>query len=441
MCGMFSMTAHRRRWLSVAVSVTIVLGIAVAPTGAAAANPIQLAAQPPLDPALMVETIESLTKEYGITTQEAMRRLELQRTSALLDEELLKSHPDTYGGMWLDQASGGVLVIGATSPAVVDAALREVPDYAHIRVNRVTRTLKSLQFAAALIMASEGTVRREQNGDDPPQISFDVIATVDEVNNTVLVTGPQAAKYSSGGIEQAHSLSAGTVTLSTAWPSVIEDACYISACERPMRGGLELDLYQSLTSGSTSSCTNGFNVRSSNGWQWTVTAGHCLNNANYTRHNGSWVGAERWDTYVGNYTGYDGAIMPYVVTGGTNYATYWLGGRANYCVYAESLASCYAMRGMYAYNQIKVGWSACHTGAGYNGTRCGRVSRMASGSIYMNFATQGGDSGGPLFSQVDARAYGVLRGHSGSTSLYTPLSTIFNMARGTSGLVFYMNTI
>ncbi len=65
----------------------------------------------PLDPALMIETIDYLTKEYGITTAEAMRRLELQRTSALLDEELLKSHPDSYGGMWIDHAGGGVLVV------------------------------------------------------------------------------------------------------------------------------------------------------------------------------------------------------------------------------------------------------------------------------------------------------------------------------------------
>jgi streptogrisin C len=422
-CRMAAMTGNRRRWLGAIALITVGLGIGVVPAAAAAAEPIRLATQEPLDPALMGATIEYLTKEYGITTAEAMRRLELQRTSALLDEELQKSYPDSYGGMWLDHDNGGVLVVGATDPAVIQAALREAPDYAHMRVNRVARSLAFLQASAAKIMAVEGAVRREQTGDDPPETTFDVIASVDEVTNTVLVTGPHASKYSSGGLEQAHTLSAGTVTLSTAWPSVIDDACYIRGCEKPMRGGVQLQLYQSLSGSAGGNCTNGFNVRSSNGWQWTVTAGHCLKNANYTRHNGSWVGAERWDTFVGTHYGYDGAILPYVVTGGVNYATYWLSGRPDYYVFATGVSSAYPIRGMYTYSQIKVGWAACHTGAGYNGTRCGRVVGK-DGSIRMSFATQNGDSGGPLFSQVDQRAYGILKGHS-----------------GTSGYTFYINTI
>jgi streptogrisin C len=430
---------HRiRQLLGTVTAAALGLAIALAPATIAPAHSIRLADLSALDPSTMKESIQSLVMEYKVSEAEALRRLALQRTSALLDEQLLARFPDSYGGMWIDQAGGGILMIASTDPAGLGVVLQDLPDREHMKVVGVRHSRKVLQAAADRIMAVEGRVTMVTKAAGRPEVSFDVTATVDDMRNAVLVTGPRAAKYTASGLEHGHGLATGTVLVDTAWESITDDVCTIGSCTPPMRGGLRLDLYSSLSSSYTGFCTNGFNVHSSNGWQWTVTAGHCLTNANYTRH-GNWVGAERWDTYVGDYYPYDGAVMPYVVSGGVNYAEYWLNGYAKNRVFYTGSTSMFPIYGMYTYDQIKVGWAACHTGAGFYGTKCGTV-RSKDGGIRMNFTTQSGDSGGPLFSQVDNRAYAILKGHTSTDSYYSALSVLLNRAYATSGLTFSINT-
>jgi len=422
--------------------VAVVVGIAATLVSgtAASAYAIQLAAQPALDPADMVETVAALRKDYNISVGEAMRRLELQRTSAALEEALYKAQPDTYGGMWLDQAAGGTLVVRATDVDVVRSAVREVPDAIHIRVVQANHSRRALEAAAARIMAVEGKVERRMTATGQPEIDFDVVATVDDVRNVVAVQGPRAAKYTARGIEGARGLAAGTVLVDTFWPKLTEGACHIVGCVPPMRGGIKAWRHTSLSSLSTTAyCTTGFNLNG-NGWQWSITAGHCLRGSyNYTRNAGEWIGAERADTFVGDYYPYDGAIMPYVVTPTRNYAEYWLPSSfARNAVFNTGVTSMFGISKMYTHDQIKVGWAACHTGAGYNGTRCGTVRDKTSG-IAMSFLTQGGDSGGPLFSQVDHSAYGINQGYGVNWSYYSPISVLLNRAFALSGITFRVN--
>ena len=70
-----------------------------------------------------------------------------------------------------------------------------------------------------------------------------------------------------------------------------------------MRGGLKLYIFNSLTSRPNwiTYCTNGFNVHGSNGWQYTVTAGHCFDgDGNFSDNDGHWVGYYQASTSPGS---------------------------------------------------------------------------------------------------------------------------------------------
>ncbi len=82
----------------------------------------------------------------------------------------------------------------------------------------------------------------------------------------------------------------------------------------------------------------------------------------------------------------------------------------------------YAVKGAYDYSQIAPGWVACGTGSGDDsevgytvntdvlpGTRCGEITGK-NGGLVSNICSRPGDSGGPLFSEIDGMAYGILHG-------------------------------
>lgn len=62
-----------------------------------------------------------------------------------------------------------------------------------------------------------------------------------------------------------------------------------------MKGGYRLELPRD--NGVYAACTNGFNIKGSNGWRYTLTAGHCVLGSQHTHidfssHNGIPVGYE-----------------------------------------------------------------------------------------------------------------------------------------------------
>ena len=108
-------------------------------------------------------------------------------------------------------------------------------------------------------------------------------------------------------------------------------------------------------------------------------------------------------------------------------------------------SSTFPIKGSYTYAQIGVGWVACATGATSLSTRCGSVTRR-DGGIVTNICSQLGDSGGPLFSEVDNKAYGVLSWittggcQTGAESGFSPLSVLFSTVQAKSGISFAVNT-
>jgi len=249
--------------------------------------------------------------------------------------------------------------------------------------------------------------------------------------------------------------------------------CHPLYCSRTsygaFRGGLRLDVKRD--DGSWGGCTSGFNMRSYYGtyasWPWVLTAGHCVvgkTNNEPIQHNGYNVfqqhGFER------NSYPYDYAVLPYNSVTAQNAWLENFSNRNRVMVYCRSggldsdsdtpcsgsnhVSSYMNLDDYISYSSILVGYVVCASGTGSNpsnypdsydsgagagylvGTRCGRVTSF-DGGIVTDICARAGDSGGPLFNQVDHKAYGILEGsiqhRSGACQIgeynnYSPISKI-----------------
>lgn len=244
---------------------------------------------------------------------------------------------------------------------------------------------------------------------------------------------------------------------------------YCNVLYGPMRGGLRLDIKRD--NGSWGGCTAGFNVRSHGGaypnFTWVLTAGHCVvgkSNTTNIQHNGYNV-LRRHRNLEFNSFPYDYALMPYIDGPASQM---WLenhSGRNRVLKYCrnggmdsnadtpcgtQATSTDVNLTGTHSLAEIKAGWVVCASGsassavnypdshdsgagAGYLvGTRCGKVTSTDL-AINTDICARAGDSGGPLFSQVDKTAYGILEGslqrrtgpcYAGERNNYIPISTI-----------------
>jgi streptogrisin C len=421
-----------------------------------------------LDPASVGESVRYLVDTYKVTEQEALRRLELQNDAVKLDQLLRRDRGAEYGGMWLDQDTGQ-LVVAMTKPAAAEPYLTAMPDHANVRTRQVQHSLRDLTAAKTRIAAKVGA------GPDAVYLP-----SVSETENRVVLwerawlgkvatqaTAARTAVDAEPGMVVSRVLPEPN-PLST--PNVDWGFCHPLYCTNygPMRGGLRLDMKRD--DGTWGGCTSGFNLRSTGGGfpgkGWVLTAGHCMRtktNNTPTQHNGNDVlmqhGIEK-SAYP-----YDYAALPYV---NDTAATTWLEGQTGrnrvlkYCrnggLDSDSDTPCgpqatsqdESITGTHTLAEIKAGWIVCATGsassavnypdsvdsgagAGYLvGTRCGRVLSTDVG-VNTDLCARPGDSGGPLYSQTDHTALGILEGNQqarsgpcqvGELNNYIPIETI-----------------
>jgi streptogrisin C len=435
---------HRRAryQLLAAASLTSVLALAAPQVAATAATPHPVAGPSLSGAALPLSQVRGsvayLESAYHVTQAEAMRRLVEQREMPKLTGYLAGKFPARYAGAWLDQAHGGSIVIEATRPAALAATLRALPGWVRTRPAQAKFSLRALQQIAGRATARLGA---------------GYTVTIDQVANRVVarplaaahsralraaLAGPLAADAASGGLVAAASAvgprsydNDGCNPNSCTPPK--SSGCDGTNCTPPFRAGLNLDLW---TDTSTSTvfegrCTSGFNVVGSNGWVYSTTAGHCFAGAvNADSNNGHWVGywpttAGYWyDSYPDDYT-----IAPFVVQGGVNYGVYWFNGQPKNRLYTAGNAS-FPITGMHTYAQIANGWVVCVHGE-FTGDTCGQVTGK-DGGIVTNVCQHHGDSGAPLYSQIDNTAYGLSNWDTttddtcpaGYQSHFTPISNV-----------------
>ncbi|WP_091400826.1 hypothetical protein [Micromonospora saelicesensis] len=247
-----------------------------------------------------------------------------------------------------------------------------------------------------------------------------------------------------------------------------------------MRGGLRLNIRRD--NGTTGGCTAGFNVRSGggdvNGWGWVLTAGHCVvgkTNTVKVHHNGynilnphgvaggyymevnsypydfaflNYISGTESGAWLENWggTGYRNSVLKYCRNGGQD-------SNADTPCGNQATEARVTINGYHALSAIGSGWIVCASGSGSDtanypesydsgagdgylvGTRCGRVLSKDVG-INTDVCARAGDSGGPLFSQLDNKAYGILEGDqqsrsgpcaSGEKNNYTAISKIYEL--------------
>ncbi|MBI3899977.1 MAG: hypothetical protein HY308_17035 [Gammaproteobacteria bacterium] len=410
----------------------------------------------------VVGSVGYLMEVYGIPQAEAMRRLELQRIAPQMHDWFARMLVDEYAGMWIDQANGGVLKILSTRPERVAALLQGLPDHDSMQAVKARWSFKQLQ-------ETEQRLEKKINTNKNPKIRVVELA-IDVPNNIVGVfqragaedagrgiagkelaaahdkvlkpdTKIAAAVAAEGGRAAVKQLVAGGHR-----DSPVAAGCDPRTCAPPMRGGMRLNVFrnQAAPVGENlnawwGQCTNGFNMYdTSRGWNYIMTAGHCMTGSykvgqTYTYSASFHPVAYEVYNFENGPTGdsstypYDYSIQPYL-----DY-NYWSGSYAknqvdSWCWGSSStwqgcVDGTFSIRGYYTYAQIGLGWVVCGTGAGDNssdsgyasgysshpGTYCGEV-KSKNGGIVTNICTRKGDSGGPLFSEIDGQAYGILSG-------------------------------
>ncbi len=435
---------------------------------------------PPVDllvPATVRESTEYLVASFQVDQQEALRRLELQRTAAKLDAALRVEAADEYAGMWMDQQAGGLLMIATTDPTATQARLTGVHDSAHVRTTQVQHTLAQLTATRDALIAQLGT------GAVVPHLP-----TISAAENRVVVWERSWAEGWSPGADPLATLdpaAADQVVARAAPPAdttshgspngvpggaVDPGFCHPHHCtgHGPMRGGMRLNGQRD--NGTWGGCTAGFNVRSTGGdfpgAAWVLTAGHCVvgkTNNVPLQHNGTPV-VEQHGVESNSYP-YDYALLPYVDPAA---ATTWLDGQAEHNLVLKhcpgdpavcgdrTTSADQPITGVTPLDSVVVNSVVCASGsassaatypdvtdsgagAGFlSGTRCGLVTSTDVG-INTDLCSRAGDSGGPLFDQVNQSALGILEGNlqsrtgpcaAGEVNNYSPLSTILQDAAG-----------
>jgi hypothetical protein len=400
---------HAAAVLAVAVALVPVAGHAQA---APATVKAAAGASEVTDPALAY-----LSARYHLSSGEAGRRLRLQDRIPSLRSALDSAWGDNYGDIWIDQAGGGTVNVGATGaqvPYVTALAKRlGMP----VTVVSTPHTIRQIQAAEArtsdLLQAAVGR-------------SFGISA-LDMAAGTFEILVPRglasasllsAVRRASGGMARVSTTPVAVQQTTTACdirPSTTYASLGTMFCDPPLRGGVGITNTRGNTDGSDDMyCSAGFVTKSktSNDY-YLLTAGHCFVSADAykTRFaNGdihtvgpAWrritpmADGDAMIIHIDNPSGWQ--VGPYVLvtdstgnppsTENQKYVIHQVGGTS-------------------------VGLVVCATGR-RDGTQCGTVSNRDAPfngvnhlAVVQGGCMRGGDSGGPVWKL--GVGYGLIEG-------------------------------
>jgi streptogrisin C len=475
-----------------AIGGIVAAAVAVTAVAIPAQADVRKQVEPKLEPATVAGSVNYLRKTYGVTENEALRRLRLQATAHRLVKTLATQK--SYAGLRLDQDNGGRLVISTTAPRDLAAVTAGLADKQHVSVRQVKHSLAELT----------GIQRRL--GKD---LAGSTLTTgVDVDANQVVVWKPDWIATAFAAPQQAAVDAAvarsgrAVVTRSYAKPDPLAakdyGKCYVLSCDHypPMRGGLRLDIPRD--DNSIGGCTSGFNVRASGGTYagkaFVLTAGHCVVGGRHTHQDTVFhqekpvlkeeAQLEANDVPFGGNNDY--ALLSYVDKAAEQQ---WFASNMEH-----NLVLAWCQQGpldndhdtpckdgdsnddgrvhitnMLALNEVFTGEVVCATGSGANpktipgvvdsgagegyhpGTRCGRINDKTAGMVDTDLCARRGDSGGPLFDAITNSGIGILEGNAknnepnddrlgacknGEQNNYIPLSSILAQLNGTGGSTF-----
>lgn len=237
----------------------------------------------------------SANREYGVPLRdsEVEELVERGKISPQLDglHAYIADHGNRFGGLYIDNPAGGVVVIQVT-PAATDAnreaAAAAVPNWIETRFEEVENSINQLDEAHEQLddLLREDTPEVEAITGIDHMLGENVLRirvlpeSLDSVRSFVReLVGQELVRFEVGGYDQ---------------PSACTDRqnCW----QDPLRGGITV--YKTVNS----PCTIGYMVYNTDGGRRLLTAGHCLASSGTRYHDGNSVGGVSKSSWFDNST-------------------------------------------------------------------------------------------------------------------------------------------
>ncbi|WP_460820748.1 S1 family peptidase [Microlunatus parietis] len=353
--------------------------------------------------------VTSLAADFGLTIGEARARIGWQEAAIELHDRLVTDDAEHFGGLWIDQADGGRVKIGAVGDAT---KINTVVQAAGIgKITDVVRVRNTWADLSADMLELEQTVAQLNKAAVGPAQAI-TMATKPSENRNVLYVPDQVTKLPAvaAALDGIRSRSAGRLIVDTSeTPVVTKEACLLSprTCDAPLRGGL---YFKRPVAGGY--CSTAFNARSNSDGKWyMMTAGHCGNEGTvfdvYQPSTGQWhrVGhmhAQR------DFVDDDYGIVTINNVAGWR-PTRWVR------VYGSSDTVADNSYPIYGTSTSPEGTRVCLSGA-RTGSSCGDVVELnyrgiSGGLARAHYCHGPGDSGGAIYSYNRARGIHVGSGN------------------------------
>ncbi|WP_282107793.1 S1 family peptidase [Streptomyces sp. F63] len=347
-----------------------------------------------------------LAKDYGVSAQEAQRRIQRQDRLTDLATDVRKALGSRFGGAWIDHDNGGRLTVAVTQRATTS----KVHATASKAGARETRTVVVRHSLRELTQMSDVLARRIAKANKGAANGLQAAVVTED--NALRLDVPRGKKLTADQhkvVKWAKQRFGGSLRVDTY--AHASEPLYCGgqySCDPPLRSGVAIY-------GSNIRCTSAFSVYDSYAY-YMLTAGHCAEGSSY------------WQipTYSYGYQGVGSAV------------DYTFGYYGDSAIVRVDDAGFWQPRGwVYPSTSIRdwgydyVGQYVCKQGS-TTGYTCGQVTdthatvsypnRTLTGMTWSTACVAAGDSGSGVY--YGSTAYGILSGgpSSGCGMIHEPVS-------------------
>jgi len=358
------------------------------------------------------ETIKSYMEDYGVSYEEASRRLDAQLRAGDAFEQLESRLGENFAGLWFSNEDGQFIV-----PLLEDADRELVDQFFSGRGLSDAYRTNPATWSWAELHAAQVDIDEELFD----VISDHQIATVPDVIHNSLVVAvsdsipPEVQERVTSAVNSLKvDADIRVVDGKQLRPPTAQGACAFPDCNHPLRGGQEIY--------SSRECSSGFLVYGNvNGQRYIMTAGHCLQDTTSwwaQNVNNQQLGIGGVWNWMYGYRGDFGIIRvvadsPWNTPVGTWHpgVVYWFQQNFHYISNAQS-----SYKGLYVCHSGRSTGTSCGTvqeremtvtfdrDDPYPDTPVGGIARMTGESL----CTLRGDSGGSVF--TNGYAVGIWNG-------------------------------
>lgn len=284
----------RRRRLAAVLGVAVVIAAGLlsgaTPAISEPTSPDQIAPQwSPNDNETIPEgDVQARMIDELILRDEAIRRFDVERAAAALQQEAETRWPSTYGGLWIDQNPFAVSVAFTQNAAAnVESLKSQFPYPQDLRAVTAPYPLEVLASLQRLMGEDRLALQEGQQPAHLPVVIRDTRGVYDldiDVRTTRLIV--RVAQASSALRDAFADTYSSAVTVQSGLAEPGSSTCTQTDCRYAMLGGIQL--YQGTTTGY---CSSAFTAVSGS-TRFVLSAGHCYTLSGITsrRHAGSYYG-------------------------------------------------------------------------------------------------------------------------------------------------------